>query len=49
MWHNLTKHPAHQKKPEESSVGPEKKTDETSEKKPSEEPKKDAGSGSSSG
>ncbi|KAI1853308.1 hypothetical protein JX265_000193 [Neoarthrinium moseri] len=46
MWHNLTNHPAHQKKSDESSSadkGPEGKTET---KKPDDEPKKDAGSGS---
>ncbi|KAK6087425.1 chaperone DnaJ [Seiridium cupressi] len=45
IWHNLTQHPAHQKKPENSSTS-EKKADETTGKKPDSEPKKEAGSGS---
>ncbi|KAM0810719.1 putative DnaJ [Seiridium cardinale] len=45
IWHNLTQHPAHQKKPENSSAS-EKKADGTTEKKPDSEPKKEAGSGS---
>ena len=44
MWHNLTNHPAHQKKPGSESGEPEKKTD-TSDKEKKDEPKSDSGSG----
>ncbi|ORY65479.1 chaperone DnaJ [Pseudomassariella vexata] len=44
LWHNITNHSAHQKPADQSNN--DKKLDEKVEKKPGEEPKRDAGSGS---
>ncbi len=44
LWHNITNHPAHQKKPEDDATPTDGKTDD---KPKSEfEPKKNSGSGS---
>jgi molecular chaperone DnaJ len=47
MWHTLTNHPAHQKKPELDSTDSTPKPSSNVEKdKPEDEPKKASGSGS---
>lgn len=49
LWHNITNHPAHQKKPEDGATtqkDDKPKSEDGPKKKPEEDPKKNPGSGS---